>query len=69
MGYKNNLNKVIYNLQYIRDLYDKMFPSAKDYIKFLKERINTLDNTITSFMKILQNKKKYSPKILLFRKN
>ena len=34
----------INNLQYIRDLYDKMFPSAKDYIKFLRERINTLDN-------------------------
>ena len=35
---------MIYNLQYIRDLYDKMFPSGKDYIKFLKERINTLDD-------------------------
>ena len=32
-----------YNLQYIRDLYDKMFPKAKDYIKFLRERINTID--------------------------
>ena len=44
MAYQNNFKKVIYNLQYIRDLYDKMFPSAKDYIKFLRERINTLDN-------------------------
>ena len=33
----------MYNLQYIRDLYDKMFPYAKDYIKFLKEKINILD--------------------------
>ena len=44
MVHKNNFKKVIYSLQYIRDLYDKMFPSAKDYIKFLRERINTLDN-------------------------
>ena len=29
-----------YNLQFIRDLYDKMFPNAKDYIKFLQEEIN-----------------------------
>ena len=34
----------MYNLQYIRDLYDKMFPYAKDYIKFLKEKINILDH-------------------------
>ena len=34
----------MYNLQYIRDLYDKMFPYAKDYIKFLREKINTLDS-------------------------
>ena len=44
MAYQGNLKKVICNLQYIRDLYDKMFPSAKDYIKFLRERINTLDH-------------------------
>ena len=44
MANQDNFKKVIYNLQYIRDLYDKMFPSAKDYIKFLRERINTLDN-------------------------
>ena len=41
---QDNFKKVTYNLQHIRDLYDKMFPSAKDYIKFLRERINTLDN-------------------------
>ena len=29
-----------YDLQFIRDLYDKMFPNAKDYIKFLREEIN-----------------------------
>ena len=44
MANQDNFKKVLYNLQYIRDLYDKMFPSAKDYIKFLRERINTLDN-------------------------
>ena len=33
-----------YILQYIRDLYDKIFPSAKDYIKFLREEINTSNN-------------------------
>tara|TARA_B100000900_G_scaffold215424_1_gene182424 strand:+ start:553 stop:1026 length:474 start_codon:yes stop_codon:yes gene_type:complete len=44
MAYQNNFRKVIYSLQDIRDLYDKMFPSAKDYIKFLRERINTLNN-------------------------
>ena len=32
------------NLQVIRDLYDKIFPCAKDYIKFLREEINTLDS-------------------------
>ena len=32
------------NLQVIRDLYDKLFPFAKDYIKFLREEINTFDN-------------------------
>ena len=29
-----------YVRQYIRDLYDKMFPTAKGYIKFLREKIN-----------------------------
>ena len=32
------------NLEVIRDLYDKIFPCAKDYIKFLREEINTLDS-------------------------
>ena len=44
MANQDNFKKVLYSLQYIRDLYDKMFPSAKDYIKFLREKINTLDN-------------------------
>ena len=39
-----------YVRQYIRDLYDKMFPSAKSYIKFLRERINIFDRgTIKGF--------------------
>ena len=39
-----------YVRQYIRDLYDKMFPSAKSYIKFLRERINIFDRrTIKEF--------------------
>tara|TARA_B100000886_G_C20287364_1_gene433865 strand:+ start:193 stop:663 length:471 start_codon:yes stop_codon:yes gene_type:complete len=41
---QDNFKKVKYSLQYIRDLYDKMFPCAKDYIKFLRERINKLEN-------------------------
>ena len=44
VAFQKDVQKVIYSLQYIRDLYDKMFPSAKDYIKFLRERINTLEN-------------------------
>ena len=32
-----------YVRQYIRDLYDKMFPTAKGYIKFLRENINIID--------------------------
>ena len=32
------------NLEVIRDLYDKIFPCAKDYIKFLREEINILDS-------------------------
>ena len=38
------IKKVQYKLQHIRDLYDKMFPYAKDYIKFLREKINILDD-------------------------
>ena len=41
---QDNFKKVKYSLQYIKDLYDKMFPCAKDYIKFLRERINKLEN-------------------------
>ena len=54
----------MYNLQYIRDLYDKMFPYAKDYIKFLKEKINTLDfeehnqNSYKKFKEIKTNSSK-----------
>ncbi len=44
MANQDNFKMVINNLQNIRDLYNKMFPSAKDYRKFLRERINTLDN-------------------------
>ena len=42
-----------YILQYIRDLYDKIFPNAKDYIKFLQEEINTSNNknTIQTLLK------------------
>ena len=63
MIYKNNFKKVIYSLQYIRDLYDKMFPSAKDYIKFLRERFYTLDNenyNVNSYMN-LKETKRYIP--------
>lgn len=54
----------MYNLQYIRDLYDKMFPYAKDYIKFLREKINTLDyeehnqNSYKNFKEIKTNSSK-----------
>ena len=44
MTSQEDLKKIKYNLQYIRDLYDKMFPCAKEYIRFLRERINTIDN-------------------------
>tara|TARA_Y100000996_G_C22460285_1_gene617735 strand:- start:510 stop:974 length:465 start_codon:yes stop_codon:yes gene_type:complete len=60
-----------YILQYIRDLYDKIFPNAKDYIKFLQEEINTSNNKKynpnsfkvfyerdKNYLKSLSNKKK-----------
>ena len=56
-----------YNLQFIRDLYDKMFPNAKDYIKFLREEINQCHykKSNLSFDKMLKRTKKekkyYSP--------
>ena len=49
-----------YNLQLIRDLYDKMFPNAKDYIKFLREEINQCQykNSNGILNKILKSTKK-----------
>ena len=49
-----------YDLQFIRDLYDKMFPNAKDYIKFLREEINQCQNEKSNrfFDKILKRTKK-----------
>ena len=70
MVYKNNFKKVIYRLQYIRDLYDKMFPSAKDYIKFLRERINTLDNenyNVNSYENFKETKRYIPPKLFYFK--
>ena len=53
-----------YNLQFIRDLYDKMFPSAKDYIKFLREEINQCHNKnsngiVNKILKSTKKEKKY----------
>ena len=53
-----------YNLQFIRDLYDKMFPSAKDYIKFLREEINQCHNKnsngiVNKILKSTKMEKKY----------
>ena len=49
-----------YNLQFIRDLYEKMFPNAKDYIKFLRVEINLCHNENSNqfFDKILKRIKK-----------
>ena len=69
MANQNNFIKVIYNLQYIRDLYDKMFPSAKDYIKFLREKINTLDNeehNTSSYENFNEIKRNIPPKLFYF---
>ena len=66
---QDSFKKVIYNLQYIRDLYDKMFPSAKDYIKFLRERINTLDNedhNTSSYENSNEIKRNIPPKLFYF---
>ena len=56
VGFKNSN----YNLQFIRDLYDKMFPNAKDYIKFLREEINECQDEKSNrfFDKILNRNKK-----------
>ena len=53
-----------YNLQFIRDLYDKMFPNAKDYIKFLREEINQCqyknsNGTLNKILKSTKKEKKY----------
>ena len=69
MPNQDNFKKVLYNLQYIRDLYDKMFPSAKDYIKFLRERINTLDNeehNTSSYENFNEIKRNIPPKLFYF---
>ena len=69
MDNQDNFRKFIYNLQHIRDLYDKIFPSAKDYIKFLKERINTLDNeehSISSYENFNEIKRNIHRKLFYF---
>ena len=69
MVYKDNFKKVIYSLEYIRDLYDKMFPNAKDYIKFLRERINTLNNerhNVSFYEDFKKIKRSIPPKLFYF---
>ena len=69
MADQDDFKMVINNLQYIRDLYDKMFPSAKDYIKFLRERINTLDNeehNTSSYKNFNEIKRNIPPKLFYF---
>ena len=69
MANQDNFKKVLNSLQYIRDLYDKMFPSAKDYIKFLRERINTLDNeeyNTSSYKNFNEIKRNIPPKLFYF---
>ena len=68
MADQDDFKMVINNLQYIRDLYDKMFPSAKDYIKFLRDRINTLDNEEQnmSYYENLNEIKRYIPPKLFY---
>ena len=67
MNLSNDPNKFLksnkyYVRQYIRDLYDKMFPTAKGYIKFLREKINIVDrrNKSGSFIYIPVDEKRYS---------
>ena len=72
MVYKDNFKKVIYSLQYIRDLYDKMFPSAKDYIKFLRELLNKLENeeqNVNSCKDFKEIKRYFPPKLFYFEEN
>ena len=49
-----------YNLRFIRDLYDKMFPNAKDYIRFLRKEINQchIEKSSRFFDKLLKRTKK-----------
>ena len=60
----NNIlkSKQYYVRQYIRDLYDKLFPTAKGYIKFLREKINIVDrrNKSGSFIYMPVDEKRYS---------
>ena len=67
MNLSNDPNKFLksnqyYVRQYIRDLYDKMFPTAKGYIKFLRERINIIDgrDRNRSFVHIPEYDKRFS---------
>ena len=67
MAAPKGLKNPNYNLQFIRDLYDKMFPNAKDYIEFLREEINQCyyKKSNLFFDKMLKRTKKekkyYSP--------
>tara|TARA_S200000501_G_scaffold50104_1_gene40224 strand:+ start:900 stop:1373 length:474 start_codon:yes stop_codon:yes gene_type:complete len=68
---KYDFENLKYNLQHIRDLYDKMFPSAKDYIEFLRKRINTLDYeeyNLNSLEELKGIKKNYSSNIFNLKK-
>ena len=69
VAFQKDVQKVLYSLQYIRDLYDKMFPSAKDYIKFLRERINTIENeeqNMSSYKNFKEIKRYIPPKLFYF---
>ena len=69
VAFQKDVQKVIYSLQYIRDLYDKMFPSAKSYINFLKERINVLGNekqNVSSYEGFKEIKRYIPPKLCYF---
>ena len=69
MPNQDNFKKVLNSLQYIRDLYDKMFPSAKEYIEFLRERINILNNedhNTSSYENFNEIKRNIPPKLFYF---
>ena len=68
---QDNFKKVIFNLQYIRDLYDKMFPNSKDYINFLRDRINTPGNeekNMNSYEDFKERKRYIPLKLFYFEK-